>query len=806
MLTAGTQVGPYKIVALIGAGGMGEVYRALDPRLEREVAVKVLPARYAADADRLRRFEQEARTVGMLNHPNILAIYDVGVHEGVPYLVSELLEGETLGERIRGGPIPARKAIDFSLQIARGLAVAHQKGIAHRDLKPQNIFLTRGGGVKILDFGLAKLTLGEVEAPAPDQCDAPTKTGDTLAMGTVGYMAPERVRSWPADHRADIFSFGVILFEMLSGRRAFQGNSAVETMHAILHEDPLDPVPIQDLPPALERILRHCLEKAPDERAGGLYFGGLLRKAQPPSFQRLTFRRGAILSARFAPDGQTIVYGARWEGKPIELFSTRRDSTDSRALGMAGAEILAISSTGEMAVSLQRRFLTQFIYTGTLSRASLGGGAPREILEEVQEADWAPDGASLAVVRFAGGRSRLEYPIGKVLHESSGWISHARISQKGDVVAFLDHALRADDGGDVMVAAIDGKKRTVSKGWLSAQGLAWAPSGGEVWFTATKVGGARALYSVSLGGKERLVARVAGAMTLQDIARDGRILMTRDDSRVGMAGLSRGESEERDLSWLDYSFARGISADGKTILFDESGEGGGSTYAVFLRKMDGSPAVRLGNGAALGLSPDGRSVLALTRQGAGRRLTLLPTGPGEARPIEPEGITVQSAAWFPDGKRILVMGREAQRGTRLYVQDLAGGKPRGITPEGTTMTRVPTSPDGAFVIGRAPDRKMFLYPVDGGEPRPLAGVEPSDVPIQWSPGGRSLYVFRPAELPAKVYLVDLNGQRRFWKQLLPPDSTGLVSVGPIHMAQDGRAWVYSYYRMLSDLYLVSLQH
>ncbi len=853
MLAAGTQLGPYEILSPLGAGGMGEVYRARDTRLGREVAIKLLPAKYSKDAERLRRFEQEARAAGMLNHPNILTVYDVGTHQGSPYLVSELLEGETLRDRIRAAQLSTRKTVDYALQIARGLAAAHAKGITHRDLKPQNLFLTRDGRVKILDFGLAKLTAPELETDQADASTLPAGTEPGAVLGTVGYMSPEQVRGRPADHRSDIFSFGAILFEMLTRRQAFHGESAVETMNAILKEDlPEFPAMPQDLSPALERLLRHCLEKNPDDRfqsardlafdlealsadsgarpgsaaapvrfrrwwrpalaalmamaalAAGLILGQRWWPAPAPSFQRLTFQRGAILSARFAPDGQTIVYGSRWDDQPIELFSTRAESPDSRALGLPSAEILAVSSSGEMAVSLRRRFVSQFVYSGTLARASLGGGAPRELLEDVQQADWAPGGGSLAVVRSPGGRTRLEFPIGKTLYETAGWISHPRISPNGQSVAFLDHPVRADDGGDVAVVDWNGNKRTLSSKWLSAQGLAWFRQGREeVWFTATRVGGARALYAVSLSGKERLVARVAGALTLHDISRDGRVLVTRDDSRAGIIGLAPGQTRERDLSWLDFGFVRDISADGGAMLFDESGEGGGATYAVFLRRTDGSPAVRLGDGTANRLSPDGKWALAITHHGPARHLVLLPTGPGEPQTIESAGLNPQGAVWLPDGNRIVIMGNEAGRRVRLYLQDLAGGKPVAITPEGVAMPRVPVSPDGQFVIGRDLDRKLWLYPIAGGLPRPMPGAEAADVPIQWGDGGRSLYVFRPAELAAQVFHLDLaSGSRKLWKQFAPADPAGVVSIGPIHLTTDGKAYVYSYFRILSDLYLV----
>src|SRR3989441_12239324 len=267
-LSPNTTIAQYSIISKIGEGGMGEVYRATDTKLRRDVAIKVLPAAFSADGERLRRFEQEAQAAGALNHLNILLIFHVGTYNGAPYIVSELLDGQTLRERMAGGALPQRKAIDYGLQLAHGLAAAHEKGIVHRDLKPENIFITSDGRVKILDFGLAKLTgAGDTDQ---SQTDIPTRRVDTepgIIMGTVGYMSPEQLRGRRADHRSDIFSFGAILYEMLSGRRAFHGESTADTMSAILRQDPPELSETnKNVNPALERVVQHCLEKNPEER------------------------------------------------------------------------------------------------------------------------------------------------------------------------------------------------------------------------------------------------------------------------------------------------------------------------------------------------------------------------------------------------------------------------------------------------------------------------------------------------------------------------------------------------------------
>ena len=853
-LATGSRLGPYEILSLLGAGGMGEVYLARDTRLGRDVAVKILPSSFAGEADRLRRFEQEARAVAALNHPNILAVHDIGNENGSPYLVSELLEGSTLRERIKGGALPSRKAIEYALQVARGLAVAHEKGVVHRDLKPDNLFITKDGRVKILDFGLAKLTRIEPLSGSGSQTFAQTENTGTspgVVMGTIGYLSPELVRGQPADHRSDIFSFGAILYEMLSGERAFKHDSAAETMTAILKEDPPDLAKLNPkVSPGLERIVRHCLEKNPEERfqsardlafdleslsdlsASSLataasvpkrrnrflglvliiaaavvllgigYFAGRQGEQKPPLYHQLTFRRGTIRMARFAPDGQTVVYGAAWEGNPIEIFASRPESPESRLLGLARTEILAISSTGEMAVTLAPRLSGPYTSIGTLARLPLAGGAPREMLEEVQWADWSPDGTNLAVVRNVGGLNRLEFPIGKVLYETNGWISHPRISPQGDRIAFLDHPLPGDDGGLVSVVDLEGHKQALSVGQISTQGLAWSANGKEIWFTATRQGSARAVFAISLTGHERLVARMPGTLTLQDIYKDGRVLLARDSWRRELKGLPAGETKERDLSWLDYSYPAALSRDGKTLLFDEEGEGGGWTYAVYLRKTDGSPAIRLGPGQAMALSPDEKWVISLPSSSSGQ-FVLLPTKAGEAKPLTNESINHIWACWFPDSKRFLFSGNAPSQGVRLFVQDMAGGKPQGITPEGINSSAFTLSPDGQLVAGIGPDQKGYLYPVAGGEPRPISGLEPGEEPISWGADGRSLFIYRPGDLPAKVYRLELGiGRRTLLEQLMPSDPAGVNHIGPIVLTPDGKTYVYGYHRTLTDLYLV----
>ena len=537
----------------------------------------------------------------------------------------------------------------------------------------------------------------------------------------------------------------------------------------------------------------------------GVIAGGLLFKrpapASLPTYRPLAFRRGIVRSARFTPDGKTVIYSAAWEGKPIALFSTRPESPQSRELDPPGADVLAISSTGEMALALKARPIEGFIYSGTLARVPLGGGAPREVMENVEFADWSPDGSTLAIAHDVAGRKRLEFPPGKVLYEADGWIGQLRIAPKGDLVAFLDHPQHRDDGGSIAIVDSVGKKTTLSEGWDSIQGLAWSPGGDEIWFTATRTGGDRSLYAVNLSAKVRILARVPGELTLLDVGKEGNVLLTRGIDRAGIVGLAPGETKERDLSWLDWSVPNDLSADGKAVLFSEAGEGGGPKYAVYLRQTDGSPAVRLGEGTGVALSPDGKWAAAHPNS-TPAPLVLLPTGVGETKPLTQDSINHLRVRWLSDGKRFVFVGNEPGHGMKLYVQSAEESKPHAISPEGVSTTFVLTA-SGDLVADVGPDRHIYTYPINGGEPRLVPGVQSDEVPTAWSADGRSLFVFRYGEIPARVVQIDVaSGQRRPWKDLDPADAAGIDTISGIMMTADAKAYVYGYVRTLCDLYLV----
>jgi Tol biopolymer transport system component len=828
---------------------MGEVYRARDTKLARSVAIKVLNLGAGANAAAVRRFELEARAASALNHPGIVTIHDTGQSDGQFYIVMELVDGVTLRHMLRRGAPSLKKALHIAGQLGVALAKAHDAGVVHRDLKPENVMVTSEGHVKIVDFGLAKLS---EPVGSPDKSG--TESAQGVLLGTVGYMSPEQVRGETADFRADQFAFGAILYELATGARAFHRATAIETLAMILNEEP---APLSTVKPTLPLpivwTIERCLSKAPADRyaatrdlaremqtlldhvgellaldkpplarerrasvltaaalaiaVGGAAYVALQRTgasavAEAPAFTQLTFGRGHVANARFRPDGRTILYAAGWGGAPIQVFETRPGGPESRPLGPPSASLASISSTGELALILGCR-LDWANCVGTLARMPSGGGAPREILEDVVSADWAPGGQSLAAIQATAGEYRLHFPPGKTLYTTASKLGFLRFSPKGERLAFVEYQLVSDEEGVLKVIDLQGRATTVSTPWEEIRDIAWTPAGDEIWVSASERGRTSSIYAVSLLGARRLILHAPGALGLLDLARDGRALVTHGLARAHMVWSSA--TEERDISWLDWSTVADLSEDGKTILFYEWGQAVNARPVVYVRTADGSDAVRLGDGKALALSPDGRWALAL-QETPRPHLVLLRTGAGGLRELPSGGLTdFYWARWFPDGRRLLVVGAGADGVPGSYIQDTETGRLEPIAEKGLLAALV--SPDGRRVLVNDPLEGYLVWPLDGGQAVALTTLDPRSRPIQWSADGQFLYVKGPEESVVRMHRFNIaTGKSDLLKELAPQDPSGVVGVadgrGELAVTPDGKTYVFTYWSFLRDLFLV----
>ena len=843
--------GPYEIVRPLSSGGMGEVYLARDTRLERDVALKMLPADRAGNWEYHQHLLQEARAAGALSHPNILAIYDVGTDSSCPFVVTELVDGVTLRYEIDRGRVPIRRLLDIAVQIAEGLAAAHDAGIVHCDMKPENIMITRDGRTKILDFGLAQVNA--VRGAAPQE-----QTEAGVVAGTPSYMSPEQGRGGVVDFRSDQFSFGIVLYEMAAGRHPFRRETAVQTIAAIIEDEPR---PLADAhaatPTPLRWMVERCLAKDPSHRyaattdlardlsmlrahlseapevddvrlmstprrwrrrvgqaalifllaAGALVSGfgerlglGLWRQEAPPIYERLTFRPGYVHTARFAPDGETIVYSASWGRSPNELFSTRLGSPESRPLGHGNVSVLSVSSLGEMAVAVNPSHRGEFVQ-GTLARAGLSGTVGRPLLENVVAADWTPDGKELAVAHVKGGVYYVEFPIGKQLYKTSDRILSLRFSRDGQRLALFE-------GPSVSVLDLGGVRQELSRGWSYGNQVAWSPDGKEVWFTASELVptvSTSNLFAVTLDGKVRVLGTAPVGLSLLDVSSAGHVLL-RTGSGSGSKGMrfnSGAGVEETDLSWFDWGLVADLSFDSKLLLFTEGAHAAQRGRTAYVRRTDGADAFMLGDGTAQALSPDG-TVALITRPVDGvTRLVSVPIGTGQERTLTGPTLNCGRADWVDDG-RIVVWAEETGQVPRTFVLNADGTGRRALTPPEVQGTLV--SPNALWLLARRKREPYALYPMDGGTPTPIPGLDAGDDPVSWTADSKSIFVrrdYQPTALDiVEVFKVDVaTGRRTLWKRLRPSEFSRVADTLPLAISRDGRSFAYTYIRGSQNLFL-----
>jgi len=836
-LAPGTRLGPYEIVGQIGVGGMGEVWKARDSHLAREVAIKVLPAAFSEDSERIKRFHLETKLLASLSHPNLVQVFEAGEYEGSPFLVMELLEGETLRERMRAKPLAPKRAAEIARETAHGLAAAHEKGILHRDLKPENLFLTKDGRVKVLDFGLAKLKV-------------PLRIGQestTLAflsepgtvVGTVGYMSPEQVQGEVLDGRSDLFCLGIILWEMLTGRRPFQGNSSIELMHAILKEDPPELDAALKVPPELERIIQSCLAKEQEGRfhsAHDLAFAlesavgtcipsgtksmalprgwrgllvhpwvlivlcGLLslslagfawtlhrQRQRPPeyNYKQLTFQAGRVSGARFGPDGRTIYFSICSNAEPPRVFAQVEGALGTPLPDLPPAHLLGVSPTGELALleAPASTVLWGFL-PGTLILAKPGAGASRPVAQNVTAADFAPDGKSLAVAFYEQSRlqSRLEFPLGKVIHQGKGWITEVRVAPDGRHLAFLERLAPEIGVANVWLARADGQAPHRILDPRTNSGLAWDSAGKTL---TTCHLGAWIIVELDLqGGKRERGNPHLKTPILFDRDPSGRLLLG-EYTHQARAVFIDERGQHRDLTWQDFTVATALSTDGMTMLFMEWGMAKdylGET-PVFVRPTSGGTPRQIGQGIAQDLSPDGKGALILSTDY--RKLAFHPVSFGEPREVAavPEGGRILSDGFAPDGR--VFWSEDRGDGTvRSWIRSL-DHPPEPLGLEAFTVESM--APDGKMVLRQ--NNAYFLW--KKGSALPLSLDAQSHVVVGWL-GNGALLVLRKEIGRCVVEKFDLATLRLSpWVDLTPTERGSPLNAGAIP-CREGRAWMAEY--------------
>ena len=821
----------YRIERELGAGGMATVYLARDLKHERQVAIKVLRPELAAVIG-AERFLSEIKTTANLQHPHILSLFDSGRVEGTVFYVMPFVDGESLRDRLaREKQLPIADVVRIAVEVADALQYAHQHGVIHRDIKPENILL-HGGHALVADFGIAL---------AASRTGGARMTETGMFLGTPQYMSPEQAMGErELDARTDVYALGCTSYEMLTGEPPFTGPTAQAIVAKVMTADPVEATALRkSIPVHVADAVHTALQKLPADRfatpgafADALRNSGTSsrrssavtgRAAAPRSglrwgtamlvcalsavvafvvgrrssggaeydqmlMQRRTYRTQAIFTARYSSNAEAFVYSAAESGNTPRIFVVSGAYPEPRAISDSATHLLAVSSKDELAVLIDAKYEHHRVFTGTLARMPLGGGTPREMVKGVRDADWSRDGSQIAIVRVIGGRDRLEYPIGTTLYETAGYLSDVRIAPDGQHIAFNEHPEKPDDRGFVAIVDLGGKHVALTGEYSEIEGLAWATDGKSVVAGVQIAGAVLQLQRVTLAGKIELTAPGVGDATIQDIARDGRQLILREDALSSIWLQRANAAFASDLSWLNHTFFPILSGDGLQLVFGDAAGAAGNSYATMLRRTDGTPAVRLGEGAPLGVSRDKQWVLSAVPLPV--QLVAYPTGVGTARRLDHgEFAGITAAGFVSADTQFVVCGNARGASVRCYVGAVAGGPLRPFLS--ASVRSLVVSPDGASVIANIADSGYRQVFVRDGTSRPVAGLDPSDAVLRFSPDGKALWTRKPNALPVRVERVDLvTGARTL---LLPPfgiGRPGLVAVPGVTLADDPRTHAY----------------
>ena len=837
---------------------MGEVYRAHDSRLKRDVAVKVLPADVAGNPERLGRFQRESHLLASLNHPNIASIYGVEEQGGTTALVMELVEGESLADKIARGPLPVDDAIAIARSVADALEYAHERGIIHRDLKPANIVVSREGVVKVLDFGLAKAITGELaESSGSDATHSPTLTSPAtragVILGTAAYMAPEQARGKTVDRRADIWAFGTVLFEMLTRRRMFEGETVSDTIAAILTRTPDYSALPSNTPASVRRLLERCLDRDPKQRLRDIGEARIILSApggaesasaapmaapeprrsmlpwivagvaavaafvatfvpsrhhaapaEPIKYLQRTYATQTIFQALYGPDGETVIYSAASGGTTPYLYSLRPEYTDPLKVSNEPLQLLSISSKGELAVLTNPKWIAHRMFTGTLARMPIGGGAPREITENITQACWDPAGNELAISHLVDAVWRLEYPPGNVLYQTGAYLSDLRFSPDGKHIAYFEHPFKFDDRGGIAMVDLEGHRKLLADGYWGEEGIAWSADSRTVYYSAGTGYSDFSIYAAPIDGTVRIAAQSAGGLVIHDVAANGKWIATRDDLTRVMVARGPGAAVERDVSWQDLSFPNDISGDGRMVLFTESGTMSGNNYQACIRGTDGSPVIVLGEGAGIDLTDDGKWALAGISP---NRIIMYPTGAGKTIDLATQSLAhVSDAHWVVDGKQVVLLGGAEGEAESCYLLDVDGKTTKPVGEPG--VLQMSPSPDGKKILMVDADLKLWIVPTDGASQRVAVpdGTSPEEGFAGWDRSGNSITLFERLRIPCQLEQLDLATGKRSPLFSITPPNPAVLYIAQVLVTPDRSAYSYDAVTYLSRLYTLEGAH